>query len=218
MLLGARQVGKTFILKQFGRLHYENTVYINCENNAETFPVGKVNMLHMYPMSYEEFLIAKDLRVLYDVLVSQQWDMVKALKNQYIEALREYYFTGGMPEAVKEFVQKRNVQSVRRIQKDILAAYTMDISKHAPKESVIRISQVWNSIPSQLAKENKKFIYGAVKKGARAREYESAIQWLIDAGLVCKVNRITKPAVPLKNYEDISAFKLFVFDAGLLGR
>ena len=292
ILLGARQVGKTYILKEFGRRNYKNVAYINCDNNAmvsdlfasdyninriiftigaitgvdiqpektliimdevqelrrglsslkyfcedapeyhvavagsllgltlhegESFPVGKVNMLNMYPMTYEEFLIARGRKQMVDLLRSGQWDIVRGLKTLYVQFLREYYFVGGMPEAVEKFIQTNDANSVREVQNDILAAYEKDISKHAPAEQAMRIGQVWHSIPSQLAKENRKFIYGVVKKGARAKEYELAIQWLLDAGLVYKVNRVTTLALPLMVHEDISAFKLFMLDCGLLG-
>lgn len=292
ILLGARQVGKTYILKEFGRQHYDNVAYINCDNNelakglfepdydmqriilsigaitgqqvlpgktlivldeiqelrrglaslkyfcenvpqyhvavagsllgimlheGESFPVGKVNTLTMYPMSYEEFLLAKGRHQLADLLNEGHWDVVGSLKSIYVQTLREYYLVGGMPEAVKKFVETNDANQVREIQQEILQAYDRDISKHAPAEQVIRINQVWHSIPSQLAKENKKFIYGVVKKGARAKDYELAIQWLLDAGLVHKVNRLTTVAMPLKIHEDISAFKLYMLDCGLLG-
>ena len=292
ILLGARQVGKTYILKEFGRRNYKNVAYINCDNNAmvsdlfasdyninriiftigaitgvdiqpgktliimdevqelrrglsslkyfcedapeyhvavagsllgltlhegESFPVGKVNMLNMYPMTYEEFLLACGRKQMVDLLQSGQWDIVRGLKTLYVQFLREYYFVGGMPEAVEKFIQTNDANSVREVQNDILAAYEKDISKHTPAEQAMRIGQVWHSIPSQLAKENRKFIYGVVKKGARAKEYELSIQWLLDAGLVYKVNRVTTLGLPLMVHEDISAFKLFMLDCGLLG-
>lgn len=292
ILLGARQVGKTYILKEFGRREYENVAYINCDNNAmvkdlfaqdynmeriiltigaitgvtilpektliimdeiqelhrglaslkyfcenareyhvavagsllgltlhqgESYPVGKVNTLNMYPMTYEEFLLACSNKMRLDLLQSGDWAMVKSLSTIYTQHLREYYLVGGMPEAVQKFMETKDANAVREVQHEILKAYEKDISKHAPTEQVIRINQVWQSIPSQLAKENKKFIYGVIKQGARAKDYELAIQWLIDAGLVYKVNRIKTLGVPLKVHEDISAFKLFLLDCGLLG-
>lgn len=292
ILLGARQVGKTYILKEFGRREYENVAYINCDNNAlvrdlftpdynierilltigaitgvnilpgktliimdevqklkrglaslkyfcedapeyhvavagsllgltlhegDSYPVGKVNTLNMYPMTFEEFLLACNRKQMVDLLQAQHWDFVKGLRTLYMQHLREYYLVGGMPEAVDKFVQTNDANLVREVQNEILAAYERDISKHAPAEQVMRIGQVWHSIPSQLAKENRKFIYGVVKKGARAKDYELAIQWLLDAGLVYKVNRITTLAMPLKMHEELSAFKLFVLDCGLLG-
>ena len=292
ILLGARQIGKTYILKEFGKREFKNVAYINCDNNAmvqdlfapdynierivlaisaltgvdvkagetliildeiqelkrglsalkyfcedasqyhvavagsllgitlhqgESYPVGKVNTLTMYPMSFEEFLWACGKEKMADLLHTMQWNVVCGLKTVYTEFLRKYYFVGGMPEAVKEFVKTNSAPAVREIQNEILLAYDRDISKHAPTEQVVRINQVWNSIPSQLAKENRKFIYGLVKQGARAKDYELAIQWLIDAGLVYKVNRSKMLSVPLKVHEDISAFKLFLLDVGLLG-
>ena len=292
ILLGARQVGKTYILKEFGEKYFENVAYINCDNNeqardlfaqgydmkriilmigaitgqdikagktliifdeiqelrhglaslkyfcedapeyhvavagsllgltlhqGESFPVGKVNTLHLYPMTFSEFLLAKGKKQLTDLLQSGDWDLLKALKTTLIDTLREYYFVGGMPEAVKVYLATNSTVAVREIQNEILDAYDKDISKHAPTEQVVRINQVWHSIPSQLAKENRKFIYGVIKQGARAREYELAIQWLIDAGLVHKINRISAVAMPLKIYEDISSFKLYTLDCGLLG-
>lgn len=292
ILLGARQIGKTYILKEFGKREFKNVAYINCDNNAmvqdlfapdynierivlaisaltgvdvkagetliildeiqelkrglsalkyfcedasqyhvavagsllgitlhqgESYPVGKVNTLTMYPMSFEEFLWACGKEKMADLLHTMQWNVVCGLKTAYTEFLRKYYFVGGMPEAVKVFVKTNSAPAVREIQNEILLAYDRDISKHAPTEQVVRINQVWNSIPSQLAKENRKFIYGLVKQGARAKDYELAIQWLIDAGLVYKVNRSKMLSVPLKVHEDISAFKLFLLDVGLLG-
>ena len=292
ILLGARQVGKTYILKEFGRREFENIAYINCDNNAmvkdlfltdynverilltigaitgvniqagktlivmdeiqelrrglnalkyfcedapeyhvaaagsllgltlhqgESFPVGKVNTLELFPMTYEEFLWARGFTQRMELLQSGTWNVVKSLRTLYTQHLREYYLVGGMPEAVNKFIETNDANAVREVQKEIIRAYEKDISKHAPTEQVIRINQVWNSIPSQLAKENKKFIYGVVKQGARAKDYELAIQWLIDAGLVYKINRVKMLGLPLKIHEDISAFKLFLLDCGLLG-
>lgn len=292
ILLGARQVGKTYILKEFGKRYFDNVAYINCDNNAivndlftpdydieriittigaitgtnvqpgktliildeiqelprgisslkyfqenapeyhvavagsllgltlhegESFPVGKVNTMKMYPMTYEEYLHARGKAQMVDILKQCNWNVIKGLKTKYVQLLREYYVVGGMPEAVKMFVETGDVNSVREIQHEILDAYTRDISKHAPANQAIRINQVWNSIPSQLAKENRKFLYGVVKTGARAKDYELAIQWLLDAGLVYKINRVNALGIPLKIHEDISAFKLFMLDCGLLG-
>lgn len=292
ILLGARQVGKTYILKEFGQREFENVAYINCDNNAmvkdlfatdynierilltigaitgvniqagktliimdeiqelhrglaslkyfceeareyhvavagsllgltlhqgESYPVGKANTLEMFPMTYEEFLLARGFKQRVDVLLSGMWDVVNSLRTLYIQHLREYYLVGGMPEAVKKFIDTNDANAVREVQKEILHAYEKDISKHAPDEQVVRINQVWNSIPSQLAKENKKFIYGVVKQGARAKDYELAIQWLIDAGLIYKISRVKTIGMPLKIHEDISAFKLYLLDCGLLG-
>lgn len=292
ILLGARQVGKTYILKEFGQREFENVAYINCDNNAmvkdlfatdynierilltigaitgvniqagktliimdeiqelhrglaslkyfceeareyhvavagsllgltlhqgESYPVGKVNTLEMFPMTYEEFLLARGFKQRVDLLQSGMWDVVNSLRTLYIQHLREYYLVGGMPEAVKKFIDTNDANAVREVQKEILHAYENDISKHAPDEQVVRINQVWNSIPSQLAKENKKFIYGVVKQGARAKDYELAIQWLIDTGLIYKISRVKTIGMPLKIHEDISAFKLYLLDCGLLG-
>lgn len=292
ILLGARQVGKTWILKEFGKRYYNNVAYINCDNNpqvedlfstdydmeriimtisaitkeniapgktliildeiqeakkglaslkyfcenareyhvavagsllgiqihqGESYPAGKVDTLTMYPMNFTEFLMAKGEDKLVEFLKSQDWAAISGLKSRFTQLLREYYFVGGMPEAVEKFVDTKDPNAVRKIQTEILEAYSKDVSKHAPVGEVVRINQVWRSIPSQLAKENKKFIYGVIKKGARAKEYEVAIQWLIDAGLVYKVPRITSPTVPLSNYEDVSSFKLYMLDSGLLG-
>lgn len=292
ILLGARQVGKTYILKEFGKRYYDNVAYINCDNNeqatglfesdydmqriilsigaitgeqilpgktliildeiqklhrglaalkyfcenapeyhvavagsllgimlheGESYPVGKVNTIAMHPMSYEEFLMAKGRVQMVELLKECKWDVVRGLKSLYIQALREYYFVGGMPVAVKKFIETNDANQVREVQNEILLAYDRDISKHAPAEQVVRINQVWHSIPSQLAKENKKFIYGVMKKGARAKDYELAIQWLLDAGLIYKVNRLTTAEMPLRIHEDITAFKLYMLDCGLLG-
>lgn len=291
ILLGARQVGKTYILKEFGRREFENVAYINCDNNAmvkdlfqsdfnierivltigaitgvqiqagktliimdeiqelhrgltslkyfcedapqyhvvvagsllgltlhqgESYPVGKVNTMELFPMTFDEFLWARGFKQRMDLLKSGMWDVVKSLKTIYIQHLREYYLVGGMPEAVNKFIETNDANAVREVQKEIIRAYEKEISKHAPTDQVVRINQVWNSIPSQLAKENKKFIYGVVKQGARAKDYELAIQWLIDAGLVYKINRVKTLGIPLKIHEDISAFKLFFLDCGLL--
>ena len=291
ILEGARQVGKTYILKEFGNREYDNLVYINCDNNDKisaifsdydipriirslsaisgdsivpgktlifldeiqeinkglaslkyfcenapeyhvavagsllgitlhegtSFPVGKVDMLYLYPMDFEEFLLAMGRETLVDIMRSKDWNTLASLRLVCEELLRQYYFTGGMPEAVAAYVQTQDIWTVRGIQEKIIKAYSNDISKHAPTNQVQRINMVWKSIPSQLARDNKKFVYGAVKKGARANEFEIAIQWLIDAGLVHKVSRIKKAAIPLSFYEDMSAFKLFVLDCGLLG-
>lgn len=292
ILLGARQVGKTYILKEFGRTCYNHVAYINCDENeavhdlfahdynmerillsigsitgvsiqpgktliildeiqelprglnalkyfcenapeyhvavagsllgitlhqGESYPVGKVNTLEMRPMSYEEFLIAKGKQQMVDNLRAGNWDVVNSIKTSYIQTLREYYFVGGMPEAVKKYLETHDAVQVREVQKEILTAYDKDISKHAPIQETVRINQVWRSIPSQLAKENKKFIYGVVKSGARAKDFELAIQWLIDAGLAYKIERVTKPGMPLNCYADVAAFKLYLLDCGLLG-
>ena len=292
ILLGARQVGKTYILKEFGKRYYEHTAYINCDDSelvkglfmsdydmkrilltigaitgvsiqpgktliifdeiqelprglnalkyfcenapgyhvavagsllgitlhgGESYPVGKVNTLKMHPMTYEEFLLAKGKHQMCEMLDGRCWDIISSAKSLYVQLLREYYFVGGMPEAVSKFIDTNDAVQVREVQKEILLAYEKDISKHAPTNEAIRISQVWRSIPSQLAKENHKFIYGVVRKGARAKDFEIAVQWLMDAGLVYKVGRVTKVGMPLNCYADLSAFKLYMLDCGLLG-
>ncbi|MBP3700764.1 MAG: ATP-binding protein [Lachnospiraceae bacterium] len=289
---GARQVGKTWLMREFGRLAYERCVYINfdsnsrmadlfamdlntdrlilgielyagvkidpkntllifdeiqevpralaslkyfCENASQyhvicagsllgialhsgtSFPVGKVDFLKLYPLSFKEFLMATDKEQFAQLLSSGDFSMITAFKQTYVDALKQYYFVGGMPEAVLHFSENKDFNEVREIQRRILMAYEQDFSKHAPNEIVPKIRMVWNSIPSQLAKENKKFIYGLVREGGRAKEYETAIMWLADCGLVHKVSRIHTPNLPLKAYEDLKAFKLFLVDVGLLG-
>lgn len=291
ILQGARQVGKTYILKEFGAREYSEVVYINCDDNNDmqnmfvdydvdriirsmsaisgisikpsttllildeiqeverglaslkyfcekapeyhvavagsllgitlhegtSFPVGKVDMLYMYPMDFEEFLLAMGKEQLVELLRNNSWAALTPLRGMLTELLRQYYFVGGMPEAVKTYVERGDIWEVRSIHSKIIDAYRNDMSKHVPKQQVQRINMVWNSIPSQLASDNKKFIYGALRKGARANDFEIAIQWLVDSGLVHKVHRISKPVVPLKFYEDIASFKLFLLDCGLLG-
>lgn len=182
-----------------------------------SFPVGKVDIIDMYPMTFEEFLWAMDEEQLSDLLKAKDWAIISGLHQRYIELLRQYYYVGGMPEAVLAYINKKSLEAIRKIQTNILTAYSSDISKHAPAREVQRINMVFRSIPSQLAKENKKFIYGAIKKGGRASEFEIAIQWLIDAGIVYKVSRATSPTMPLTFYEDFNAFKLFLLDCGLFG-
>lgn len=291
ILQGARQVGKTYILKEFGAREYSEVVYINCDDNNDmqnmfvdydvdriirslsaisgvsikpsttllildeiqeverglaslkyfcekapeyhvavagsllgitlhegtSFPVGKVDMLYMYPMDFEEFLLAMGKEQLVELLRNNSWAALTPLRGMLTELLRQYYFVGGMPEAVKTYVERGDIWEVRSIHSKIIDAYRNDMSKHVPKQQVQRINMVWNSIPSQLARDNKKFIYGALRKGARANDFEIAIQWLVDSGLVYKVHRISKPVVPLKFYEDMASFKLFLLDCGLLG-
>lgn len=289
---GARQVGKTWLMKEFGSEAYTNTVYINFDSNSRmaelfasdlntdrlimglelyaghkieadntllifdevqevpralsslkyfyenapqyhivcagsllgialhggtSFPVGKVDFLKLYPLSFKEFLMATGNERFAKLLNKQDYEMITSFKQTYIDALKHYYFVGGMPEAVQSFAENKDFNEVREIQKRILAAYEQDFSKHAPYEIVPKIRMIWNSIPSQLAKENKKFIYGLVREGGRAKEYETAIMWLTDCGLVHKVSRVNAAGIPLKAYEDLRAFKLFVVDVGLLG-
>ena len=289
---GARQVGKTWLMKEFGRQAYADTVYINFDSNSRmaelfasdldtdrlimglelyagrkidpdntllifdevqevpralaslkyfyenapqyhivcagsllgialhegtSFPVGKVAFLKLYPLSFREFLMAINHERFADLLDKQDFGMITSFRQTYIDALKQYYFVGGMPEAVQSFADDKDFQEVRDIQKRILTAYEQDFSKHAPIELVPKIRMLWNSIPSQLAKENKKFIYGLVREGARAKDYETAIMWLSDCGLVHKVSRVNAAGIPLKAYEDLKAFKLFLVDVGLLG-
>lgn len=292
MLYGARQVGKTYILKEFGNKEFENMVYVNCYKNpaiqtlfsldmdikrillglsalsgqrivpqktlvfldevqeiadvvaslkyfcedapeiavatagsllgvlnmeGKSFPTGKVDIIHMYPMTFNEFIEALGKEEMNSLLqASNRPEMVNTLMPKYVELLRQYYFVGGMPEAVAAFIETHTPNVVRKIQKDILAAYDADISKHAGKKTQ-RARLVFQSIPSQLAKENKKFIFGALKKGARASEFENAIQWLVDAGLVYKIPRLSKVDIPIKFYMELDTFKLFILDTGLLG-
>lgn len=289
---GARQVGKTWLMKEFGEQAYENTIYINFDSNSRmaelfasdldierlimglelysgrkinpentllifdevqevpralaslkyfyenapqyhivcagsllgialhegtSFPVGKVDFLKLYPLSFKEFLMAIDKERFAELLSRQDFDMVTSFKQTYIDALKYYYFVGGMPEVVQSFAENKDFNEARAIQKRILEAYEQDFSKHAPNELVPKIRMLWNSIPSQLAKENKKFVYGLVREGGRAKEYETAIMWLTDCGLVHKISRVNAAGIPLKAYEDLKAFKLFVLDIGLLG-
>jgi len=170
----------------------------------------------LYPLNFNEFLLAMRQQQLLQLLNEKNWNLVKNFKSKYVQLLRQYYYTGGMPEAVLSFSSTEDYYEIRQIQNGILLAYEQDFSKHAPAEIVPRIRMLWNSIPSQLAKENKKFIYSAVKQGSRAKDYELALSWLTDCGLVYKVNRIKKPGIPLKAYEDFNAFKLYTVDVGLL--
>lgn len=289
---GARQVGKTWLMKAFGSEAYEDMVYINLDANSQmaelfssdlkidriimglelytgkkiraentliifdevqevpralsglkyfyeeapqyhiicagsllgialhsgtSFPVGKVDFLKLYPLSFNEFLLATGKERFVHRMEELDFSMVSSFKQTYMDALKYYYFVGGMPEAVQHFSEYKDFQEVREIQKRILMAYEQDFSKHAPNEIVPRIRMIWNSIPSQLAKENKKFLYGLVRQGARAKDFETALLWLSDCGLVHPVHRIKLPGLPLKAYEDLKAFKLFLVDVGLLG-
>lgn len=292
IIKGARQVGKTWLMKEFGQIAYSDTVYVNFDSNSKmselfsadlnperiimglelysgkkiypdktliifddvqevpraltslkyfcenapqyhivcagsllgialhkdtSFPVGKVDFLELYPMSFKEFLTATGNERFSKLLESCDFQMVTSFKQTYIDALKQYYFIGGMPEAVLRFSENKDFNEVHEIQRRIIDAYEQDFSKHAPNEIVPKIRMIWNSIPSQLAKENKKFIYGLVREGARAKDYETAIMWLSDCGLVHKIGRINSPKLPLKAYEDLKAFKLFFADVGLLG-
>ena len=288
---GARQVGKTWLMREFGRTQYEQCAYINFDNNARmqelfkgdlqierlitalqieagvtirphntllvfdevqevpralsalkyfcenapqyhviaagsllgvalhpgtSFPVGKVDFLDLYPLDFLEFMLATGNESLVELLKSRDFSLITSFKGRYIDLLKQYYFVGGLPEAVAQFADSRDFNVVRAVQQKILTAYEQDFSKHAPFETVPRIRMLWASIPAQLAKENRKFIYGMIRQGARAREYELAMAWLIDCGLVYKVGRISKPDMPLMAYQDFNAFKLFVMDVGIL--
>jgi hypothetical protein len=292
VIRGARQTGKTWLLKEFGRSAYKNCVYVNFEENSTlrslflndfeipriittlqiysqvtinpedtliifdeiqsaergitslkyfcenapqyhivsagsllgmglhsniSFAVGKVEFLDLRPMSFSEFLEALNEDRLAEIIKKQEWEVISVFHNKLTEYLRYYFYVGGMPEVVSRFVETRNWELVRQTQYQILHSYEGDFSKHAPREIVPRIRMVWQSIPAQLAKENKKFIFSVIREGARAKDFELAIQWLVDCGLLLKSHRISKPHLPLIAYQDLSVFKLFLNDIGLLG-
>lgn len=292
LITGARQVGKTWLMKEFGKTHFSSYIYINFERDkllanlfdqdfdvqriinaieiffgkkiipgetllildeiqevrggltslkyfqeelpelhiigagsllgitlkqSTSFPVGKVSFLHLYPMSFTEFLNACDQDGLAKVIQNKDWSMASLFKEKFREYLRYYLYTGGMPEAVLHFSSTGKTEGVRAIQENILFSYQNDFAKHAPKDIIPRLHLIWNNLVSQLAKENKKYIYGMLKKGARAREFESALSWLEDYGLVYKIYRVNKAGIPLKAYQDMKAFKLYALDVGLLG-
>ncbi|MDD3927798.1 MAG: ATP-binding protein [bacterium] len=292
IIRGARQVGKTWLMREFGRIHYKNYAYINfdnnermeslfsgnldieriitalqietgvsieagntlivfdevqevpkaltslkyfCENAPEhhiiaagsllgvalhpgtSFPVGKAGFMDLYPLDFMEFMLAMGQDDLLKILEDKDFALITSFKGKYIDLLKQYYYVGGMPEAVASFANSSDYGTVRDIQRRLLTAYEQDFSKHAPNETVPRIRMLWNSIPVQLARENRKFVYGLIRHGARAREYELAMTWLTECGLVYKVSRISKPGMPLKAYQDTAAFKLFMLDVGLLG-
>ncbi|MBO8437189.1 MAG: ATP-binding protein [Spirochaetes bacterium] len=291
VLEGARQVGKTWLLKEFGRHEYSNVVYINCDGNpqmqllfsdydtsrllrgfsaisgeiiqphstliildevqevpealtslkyfaenapdyhiavagsllglkmhADTgYPVGKTDSFKLYPLSFSEFLAACGKDVLLEMIREHDFANMNAFIPQLTDLLRQYYYTGGMPAVVDYYLRTQDLGGVRRLQKDIITDYERDFSKHTPPSVIPRIFAVWNSIPSQLAKENKKFIYGSIRKGARAKDYESAIIWLKKAGLIYTINCLKKLERPLKFYENSNSFKIFMVDLGLLG-
>ncbi|MGD9569456.1 MAG: ATP-binding protein [Sedimentibacter sp.] len=291
IIRGARQVGKTWLMKNFGENAYKQTVYVSFDNNQQmkdlfesdmeieriimglelyagrkispedtllifdeiqevpkaltslkyfnenapeyqiicagsllgvalhqgtSFPVGKVEFLDLYPLSFSEFIRAMGKEQFVNLLNKGDFGLANTFKQEYIDLLKYYYFVGGMPEVVANFSENLDFNEAREIQQRILAAYEQDFSKHAPNEAVPRIRMLWNSIPSQLTKENKKFIYGFIKEGARAKDYEMAMLWLTDCGLVHKIHRVSAPNLPLKAYEDLKAFKLFTLDVGLL--
>ena len=288
---GARQVGKTWLLREFGRACYGQVAYVNfeeqkhlrtlfvedfdvdrillalrtatkvaCEpgetlivldeiqeaengltvlkyfqenapeqhvvaagsllgielHKKESFPVGKVDFMTLHPLNFLEFLKAVGDKELCELLSGKDWQLVNTFAHKFAERLRQYYFVGGMPEAVLAFSEEAGWEEVRDIQNGILRSYDRDFSKYAPAEIVPRIRQLWNSIPAQLSKENRKFVYGLVKEGARAREYELALSWLYDCGLIYQVFCVKAPKYPLKAYQEYAAFKLFTVDVGLL--
>ena len=186
-------------------------------HQGTSFPVGKVDFMQLYPLDFYEFVCAMGEIQLAQLLVSNDYEMINAYSSRYIELLKKYYYIGGMPEVVQTYVDTDDFYEVRDVQKNLLKYYEEDFSKHAPKEVVPRIMMVWNSIPSQLAKENRKFIYGSMREGARAKDFELAIQWLEDAGLIIRSYRITKPDIPLIAYMEMNSFKMFMSDVGLLG-
>ena len=292
ILSGARQVGKTWLMKEFGRTEYTNTVYVNfdqdinaaglfegsinpdriilglralsgmeidpdntliifdevqeapraltslkyfCEEAPQysiiaagsllgvalhagtSFPVGKVDRMHLYPLNFQEFLYAMGEDAAAEILQTKDQRMITVLREKLSDLLRQYYYVGGMPEAVNYYKDNKEFTGVRQIQKNLLAYYQQDFSKHAEPRLTERLNLVWSSIPAQLAKENRKFIYGQVRQGARAKDFELAIQWLSDCGLIHVIHRVTKPGYPLKAYEDLNAFKIYLLDVGLLG-
>ena len=186
-------------------------------HHGVSYPVGKVEELRLYPMTFIEFLNAMGKSRLADIITTKNWDVMTLIEAEYISLLRQYYYVGGMPAAVLAHIEHRGLKEIREIQQQIITDYRRDFSKHAPEREVPRINMVWDSIPAQLAKENKKFVYGAVKKSARAADFELAIQWLMDAGLAYKMPRVNSAKMPLKFYEDANAFKLFMLDVGLMG-
>lgn len=185
-------------------------------HGGDSFPVGKVDFINLMPMNFSEFLVATGNMKLAEITGRRDWTMMTYAKDKLINLLRTYYFVGGMPEAVQSYCTSKNFDEVRRIQSNILITYENDFSKHAPAGEIARIRMVWNSIISQLAKENRKFIYGVLRQGARAKEFETAVEWLKDAGLVYKVNRTKSGEMPLSAFEDFGTFKLFMLDIGLM--
>ena len=186
-------------------------------HSNDSFPVGKVDFMDLYPLSFSEFLEAVGQEAFARLLAKKDWGLIAAFRSKLIDLLKQYYYVGGMPEVVNAFINHKDYAEVRQLQQPILDSYDRDFSKHAPIAEVPRIRMIWRSVPAQLAKENKKFIYGVVKEGARAKDFELAIEWLIDAGLIYKVSRVKKAGIPLSAYEDFSAFKLFLLDTGLMG-
>lgn len=185
-------------------------------HSGTSFPVGKVDFLDLYPLNFFEFLEAIEEKELVDLIKSNDFKLIKVFSSKLKDYLKQYLYIGGMPEVVNAFIQNKDYEEVRAIQNRLLIDYEQDFSKHAPNAVVPRIRALWNNVPTQLAKENKKFIYGLVKEGARAREYETALAWLIDCGLVYQVNRVNDCKIPLSAYQDFSSFKLYLLDTGLL--
>ncbi len=292
IIQGARQVGKTWLMQEFGKKYYEQVAYINFDVDMKSreifnidydterlimdiglvtktkinpentliildeiqecpraltslkyfqenapqydiivagsllgvachegtgFPVGKVSFMNLYPLSFEEFLLAMGEERFVELLRKKDFKTIKLFNNKYEKLLKQYCYVGGMPEVVNDFIENKDFESVRNLQREILTAYEEDFTKHIPANTVAKIRLLWKSIPAQLSKENKKFIYGAAKEGARARDFEAALSWLINSGLIYRVNKITKPDLPITAYEDFNSFKLFVLDVGLLG-
>ena len=291
ILKGARQVGKTWLMKEFGKRYFKYTAYVNFDNNERmrdvfesdynidrilmavnietgvkivpgetliifdeiqetpkaiaslkyfceeapeyaviaagsllgvaihkgvSFPVGKVDTIQLNPLNFREFLAAVGEEGLARLIEQKEYDLMSAFREKYIDWLKKYYYIGGMPEVVSFFVEEKDFGEVRYLQKQIIEMYENDFSKHTTEQELPRIRMVWNSVPMQLAKENKKFLFGKIKEGARSKDFEIAIEWLQDCGLITKVYRVNKPAMPLKAYIEFSAFKLYLLDVGLL--
>lgn len=183
-------------------------------HEGTSFPVGKVDFMTLYPLNFTEFLMAANQN---ELAAGKDYGLINAFADKYTDLLRRYYYVGGMPEAVMTYLETHDLQEVRMVQQQLLLYYANDFSKHAPKETVPRIQMVWNSIPMQLAKKNRKFIYGMVREGGRAKDFELAIQWLLDCGLIHMSHRVRKPGMPLISYMDMPAFKIYMLDIGLLG-
>lgn len=292
IIRGARQTGKTWLMREFGKNAFEETIYINFENEPrfkdlfkqdyntkrilstielfygkkinpahtliifdeiqaveggitslkyfaedapdyailaagsllgillhqnDSFPVGKVSFLDLHPLSFAEFLMANKKDLLLEAMQNGQWQLIETFHVELLHLLRTYLFIGGMPEVVQKWIDTNDYFEARNVQHEILRSYQADFSKHAPREQVPRLEMIWNSLPAQLSKENKKFIYGIMREGARAKDFELAIMWLEDCGLIHKSHRVTAPRMPLKAYQDMPVFKLFMLDVGLLG-
>ncbi|MBO7476586.1 MAG: ATP-binding protein [Salinivirgaceae bacterium] len=186
------------------------------DHHDDSFPVGKVTFLKINPMTFSEFMMATGNQKLYEIMQTGDWKLINVFANQYENLLRNYYFVGGMPEAVKKFIDTGDYKKVRKVQDDLLKSYKNDFSKHPPKDVSARMHLVWDSIPTHLSKENKKFVYSAVRPGARAKDFETAIQWLKDAGTIHKLTRVSTGEMPLRGFEDSESFKIYLIDIGLL--